>query len=222
MNPAKAQNRKIVVEAIIPAPIELVWRRTQEPDLHVQWDIRFNTIRYLDEKDQRGFNLMDYRTRIGFGLEVAGFGHYLQSIPLSLSTFEFDSNDWKSLITLGRGIWLYKSHQKGTYFKTVYDYQTRHGLAGRVIDYVFFRNFIRLATEWGFETLRLWCLGDENAVKGRSSRTKFLLFYVKRICGVSAGQESARSWLGTGNVSESSFPEVHEVAVASAESARTT
>lgn len=220
MNPAKVQNRKIVVEAIIPAPIELVWQRTQEPDLHVQWDIRFNTIRYLDEKDQRGFNIMDYRTRISFGLEVAGFGHYLQSIPLSLSTFEFDSNDWKSLITLGRGIWLYKSREKGTYFKTVYDYQIRHGLAGRLIDYLFFRNFIRLATEWGFETLRLWCLGDENAVKERSGRAKFLIFYVKRICGVSARQDSAHSWLGTGNVSESTFPELQEIA--SAESARTT
>ncbi len=53
---------------MVPAPVELVWQRTQQPDLHVMWDIRFNTIRYLDEKDQRGFNLMDYRTRIGFGI----------------------------------------------------------------------------------------------------------------------------------------------------------
>ncbi len=48
------------------------------------------------------------------------------------------------------------------------------GLLERVVDYLFFRNFIRLATEWGFETLRLWCVGDENAVKRRRSRIRFL------------------------------------------------
>jgi hypothetical protein len=221
MSPAKIANRKIVVEAMVPAPVELVWQRTQDPALHVLWDIRFNTIRYLDDNDQRGFNLMDYRTRIGFGLEVAGFGHYLQSIPLSLSTFEFDSHDWKSLITLGRGIWLYKPHDHATYFKTVYDYQVRHGLAGRLVDYLFFRNFIRLATEWGFETLRLWSMGDDNAVKRRRSRMRFLAFYCKRMCGAGAKGGAARSWLGTGNTSESSFPEVQEPAAASAASGQT-
>lgn len=222
MSQTKIANRKIVVEAMIPAPVELVWQRTQQPDLHVLWDIRFTTIRYLDEKDQRGFNVMDYRTRIGFGVDVAGFGHYLQSIPLSLSTFEFDSHDWKSLITLGRGIWLYKQRETDTYFKTVYDYQTRHGLIGRLVDYLFFRNFMRLATEWGFETLRLWCAGDERAVRLRRSRIRFLLFFCKRMCGVPAKAGAARSWLGTGNASESSFPEVQEPAAASAGSGRTT
>jgi hypothetical protein len=222
MSTAKIANRKIVVEAMIPAPVEVVWQRTQQPDLHVLWDIRFNTIRYLERKDQRGFNVMDYRTRIGFGVEVAGFGHYLQSIPLSLSTFEFDSHDWKSLITLGRGIWLYQPHNNATYFKTVYDYQVRHGFAGRFVDYLFFRNFIRLATEWGFETLRLWCMGDDNAVKRRRSQIRFLAFYYKRMCGAGAKAGAARSWLGTGNASESSFPELQEPAAASAVSGRTT
>ena len=221
MTTAKIANRKIVVEAIIPAGVEMVWQRTQEPDLHVLWDIRFNSIRYLDETDKRGFHLMDYRTSIGFGIEVSGFGHYLQSIPLSLSSFEFDSNDWKSIITLGRGIWLYKQRENGTYFKTVYDYQVRFGLLGRAVDYLLFRNFMRLATEWGFETLRLWCLGNESAVQQRRSRMRFLLFYLKRICGMEPKKGSARSWLGTGNTAESAIPEVQE-AVAPAGSARTT
>ena len=221
MTGANIANRKIVVEAMIPAAVETVWERTQEPDLHVLWDIRFNSIRYLDEKDKRGFHLMDYRTSIGFGIEVAGFGHYLQSIPLSLSSFEFDSNDWKSIITLGRGIWQYKQRENATYFKTVYDYQVRFGVLGRLVDYLIFRNFIRLATEWGFETLRLWCLGDESALQRRRSRMRFLLFYLKRICGMEPEKGSARSWLGTGNTAESSLPEVQD-AVAPAGSARTT
>lgn len=221
MTGAKIANRKIVVEAMIPAAVEMVWQRTQEPDLHVLWDIRFNSIRYLDEKDKRGFHLMDYRTSIGFGIEVAGFGHYLQSIPLSLSSFEFDSNDWKSIITLGRGIWLYKPRENATYFKTVYDYEVRFGPLGRVIDYLIFRNFMRLATEWGFETLRLWCLGDESALQRRRNRMRFLLFYLKRICGMEPEKGAARSWLGTGNAAESSFPEAQDTVVP-AGSARTT
>lgn len=221
MSRAKIANRKIVVEALVPAPVEVVWQRTQQPDLHVLWDIRFTTIRYLDQKDERGYNVMDYRTSIGFGMDVSGFGHYLQSIPQSLSTFEFDSNDWKSLITLGRGIWLYKPRENGTYFKTVYDYQVRHGLAGRVVDYLFFRNFMRLATEWGFETLRIWCMGDESAIKLRGSRIRFLLFFCKRMCGGLVKPGAAFSWLGTGNDSESAFPEVQEPASAPAGSGRT-
>lgn len=213
--------RKIVVEAFIPAPVELVWQRTQDPELHVMWDIRFTRIRYLDEKDQRGFNLMDYRTRIGFGVEIRGYGHYLQSTPLELSTFEFDSEDWKSLITLGRGIWLYKPHAGGTYFKTVYDYGIRQGWFGRAVDFLLFRNLIRLATEWGFESLRLWCMGNEAAVTRRRNRRRFLLFYLQRMCGVPAKPGAARSWLGTGQPSESFYPEVYAPA-ASAASARTT
>ena len=100
--------RKIVVEAIIPAPVELVWERTQTPEPHVKWDIRFTHIKYLDETDERGFNLMDYRTDVVFGIEVQGIGRYLQTTPPHHSTFEFESSDWKSIITLGRGIWLYE------------------------------------------------------------------------------------------------------------------
>jgi hypothetical protein len=220
MTGMKSANRKIVEEAMIPAPVEMVWQRTQEPDLHVLWDIRFNPIRYLDEKDKRGFRLMDYRTSIGLGIEVAGFGHYLQSIPLSLSSFEFDSYDWKSIITMGRGIWLYKPRENATYFKTVYDYQVRFGVLGRLVDYLLFRNFIRLATEWGFETLRLWCMGNESGLPQRRSRLRFRLFYRKGICGVKPEKDSVRSWLGTGNTAESSFPEA-QGAVAPAGSART-
>lgn len=212
--------RKIVVEAMIPAPVELVWERTQDPLQHVLWDIRFTSIHYLDKKDARGFNLMDYRTRIGFGIEVCGYGHYLQSTPLVLSTFEFDSDDWKSLITRGRGIWLYKRTDRGTYFKTVYDYDSRFGWIGRAIDALLFRRLIRLATEWGFETLRLWCMGDATVLKKRRSRLRFLVFFAKRSVGCSAEQGCARSWLGTGQPFESSYPDVYDAAVASAGSAR--
>jgi uncharacterized protein YndB with AHSA1/START domain len=192
------QPRKIVVEAIIPAPVELVWDRTQNPEQHLRWDIRFTDIRYLNKTDKAGFSLMEYRTRVGFGVGVQGTGRYLQNTPPHHSTFEFESGDWKSLISFGRGIWQYEPSQGGTYFKTVYDYKVRYGQAGRVIDVVF-RRVMQLATEWGFETLRLWCSGDQSAPQRRRSRWKFALFFLSRLAGRSPTIGSARSWLGSGN-----------------------
>jgi uncharacterized protein YndB with AHSA1/START domain len=195
-------NRKIVVEAVIAAPVEEVWRRTQEPDLHLKWDIRFTTIRYLEELDERGFKKMDYRTRIGFGVEIYGTGSYLQNKPPHHSTFEFGSGDWKSLITLGKGIWLYEPHPEGTYFKTVYDYDTRYGALGRLFDRLLFRRVMQLATEWGFETLRRWCSGDEAALAARASRLRFVGFLIGRLFGKKTPPH-AQSWLGGGQPAES-------------------
>ncbi len=124
-------DNKIVVEALIPAPVELVWERTQEPAQHVAWDIRFTHISYREEVDARGFRVLDYRTDVAFGIAVAGIGRYLHSTPLEHSTFEFDSDDWKSIIRNGRGVWIYESRPEGTFFKTVYDYDWRYGVLGR-------------------------------------------------------------------------------------------
>jgi len=196
-----ANARKIVVEAIIPAPVETVWERTQNPVEHIRWDIRFNDIRYREDRDQRGFSLMDYRTRIGFGIAVSGIGRYLQNSPPHHSTFEFESDDWKSLITRGRGIWLYEPSGDGTYFKTVYDYGVRYGFAGRFADSLLFRRLMQLATEWGFETLRQWCNGDGSAPARRAGRVRFAMFLVARLLGRPSASGAATSWLGTGQES---------------------
>lgn len=194
-------NARIVVEATIPAPVEVVWERTQEPAQHLCWDIRFTHIAYRDEVDARGFRLLDYRTDVAFGIAVAGIGRYLHSTPLEHSSFEFDSDDWKSIIRNGRGIWLYESRPEGTYFKTVYDYERRYGMLGRVLDGLLFRRLLQLATEWSFETLRLWCSGKPEAVEARRSRARFLLFCMKRRFFAKPAPGAARSWLGSGRES---------------------
>jgi hypothetical protein len=198
--------QKIVVEAIIPAPVELVWERTQDPEQHVIWDIRFDAIRYLEKTDDRGFQLMDYRTRIGFGMTVHGIGRYLQNSPPRHSTFEFESDDWKSIITLGRGIWQYDPCPEGTYFKTVYDYDIRYGPVGRLIDRLFFRRLMQLATEWGFESLRRWCGGENKAILRRNHRWEFIRFFIRRLMGNPAVPGAAQSWLGTGKESNIKDP----------------
>ncbi|MCP3104957.1 SRPBCC family protein [Myxococcus sp. K15C18031901] len=190
--------RRIVVEALIPAPVGCVWERTQDPDLHTAWDVRFTSIRYLPECDARGYHEMDYRTRLGFGLEVAGWGRYLANTPLERSTFEFGSDDPLSLILRGRGVWLYERRPGGTFFKTVFDYQTRHGALGALLDDLLFRPVMRLGTEWGFETLRRWCAGDVSAPERRRARWRFACFLVARTLGMAPRPGAARSWLGSG------------------------
>ncbi|MGI9055747.1 MAG: hypothetical protein ACR2F2_08105 [Pyrinomonadaceae bacterium] len=209
---------KIVVEAIIPCDVETLWARSQEPDLHILWDIRFSHINYLEKLDEKGFRLLDYRTKIGFGLEIKGIGRYLQNTPLKHSTFEFESDDWKSLIKIGRGIWQYKSCAEGTYFRTVYDYETNYGFFGKFIDRILFRPMMQLATEWGFETLRRWCVFDDcrlqiansrlkekseiaPMLKKRTSKFRFALFFAKRYFGFPAKKGEANSWLGNGQES---------------------
>ena len=191
-------SNKIVVEAIIPADPEIVWERTQIPENHILWDVRFSHIAYLDEVDEKGFHLMDYRTKIGFGIEVKGKGKYLQNVPPKLSTFDFSSDDWKSIITNGRGIWEYKSCAGGTYFRTVFDYDVRYGFVGFIIDSLLFRPVMQIGTEYGFETLRRWCDGDENALKSRNSKIKFALYFVKRYFGFPAKKGEAVSVLSNG------------------------
>jgi hypothetical protein len=207
-------SNKIVVEAIIPCDAELLWERTQTPDQHTLWDIRFSHIDYLEEKDEKGFHLMDYRTKIGFGIEVKGIGRYLQNNPPKLSTFEFESDDWKSIITIGRGIWQYKLCADGTYFRTVYDYEIRYGFFGEMLDSLLFRPVMQLGTEWGFETLRLWCEGDETALKRRDSNLKFIPFFIKRYLGFSPKKGEAISIIGNGqkNLIEANFQESLRVA----------
>lgn len=189
---------KIIVEAIIPCDVETLWARSQEPELHIRWDIRFSHIKYLDELDENGFQLMDYRTKIGFGLEIKGTGRYLQNTPLKHSTFEFESADWKSIIKIGRGIWQYKPCAEGTYFRTVYDYETNYGFFGAFLDRFLFRPVMQLATEWSFETLRRWCNGQEEKVEKRSSYLKFIPFFVKRYVGRAPRKGEAESRLGNG------------------------
>jgi hypothetical protein len=214
--------RKIVVEAMISASVEVVWERSQIPEQHTAWDIRFNHIGYLDQTDERGYRGMDYRTNIALGITISGYGRYLTNSEHSHSSFEFDSDDWKSIIRNGRGIWLYRPCPSGMLFKTVYDYDVRHGWVGSILDAVIFRSLLQLATEWGFETLRQWCAGDEEATVRRRGRSKFVWFYMMRRLGVRPASGAARSWLGTGQVAETVYEKELFAGAAAAGSGRAT
>jgi hypothetical protein len=217
---SEVRARKIVVEAIIPAPVEVVWERSQVPEQHTAWDIRFNHIANIDKTDDRGYHLMEYRTNVALGITINGYGRYLTNSEHSHSSFEFDSDDWKSIIRNGRGIWLYRQCPEGTLFKTVYDYDVQHGWIGRVLDAAIFRSLLQLATEWGFETLRQWCAGDDQSTARRRGRLLFAWFYLKRRLGWGPTPGAARSWLGTGQVAETVYEKELVAGAAAAASGR--
>ena len=74
---------------------------------------------------------------------------------MRISALKFWSADPKSLIEEGAGYWKYVPTSEGVRFFTWYDYRTRFGAAGRLLDLPF-RALIGWATAWSFDRLRLW------------------------------------------------------------------
>jgi hypothetical protein len=149
----------IYVEVLIHSPLEEVWAKTQTPSLHERWDLRFTGINYLPRPDESQPQRFRYTTRVGFGLQISGEGESIATRVTngdSTSALKFWSNDRKSLILKGSGYWKYSQQNGDTRFLTWYDYQTRFGVFGKLIDRLIFRPLIGWATAWSFDSLRLW------------------------------------------------------------------
>ena len=155
-----ANDPGIYVEIFIDAGVDEVWRRTQIPDLHELWDLRFTAIEYLPRLSEDHPQRFRYSTRIGFGLKIDGEGESTgtreDTTGLRTSALTFWSSDTKSLIEEGSGYWRYVPTATGVRFLTWYDYRTRFGALGRLIDWLLFRRLIGWATAWSFDRLRLW------------------------------------------------------------------
>jgi hypothetical protein len=149
----------IYVETRIHAPLDEVWEKTQRPELHRRWDLRFTSIDYLPraEGEPQRFR---YATRLGLGHRVEGTGESVGeragAAGARTSALTFRSDDRKSLIRQGSGYWRYVPTEDGVRFLTQYDYETRFGVGGRIIDRLVFRPLLGWATAWSFDRLRLW------------------------------------------------------------------
>ena len=149
----------IYVEIRIQGELDEIWRLTQTPDQHQRWDLRFTEIQYLPRPDISAPQQFLYATRIGFGLRIAGAGESMgesHGATGRVSALKFWSDDPKSLIRSGTGYWKYVPGGESQRFLTRYDYQTRFGFAGQVVDHFLFRPLIGWATAWSFDRLRLW------------------------------------------------------------------
>ncbi|HET9217444.1 MAG TPA: DoxX-like family protein, partial [Terriglobia bacterium] len=170
----------IYVEIDIRCSMEDLWERTQTPELHQQWDLRFTDIEYLPRPDPEQPQRFLYKTRIGFGLNVSGEGESVgtrESNGSRSSALKFWSTDWKSLIRQGSGYWQYIPLPNGIRFLTWYDYSTRFGVAGRLLDSAAFRPMLGWATAWSFDRLRLWL---ENTKDPAESLRQSLIYSVSR------------------------------------------
>jgi hypothetical protein len=149
----------IYVENHIRATVDEIWRRTQTPDLHERWDLRFTSITYLDRAGDSEPQRFRYATRIGFGMEIEGWGETVGERAddgTRTSALRFGSEDRRSLIRSGSGYWKYEQVEDEVRFITGYDYEVRWGAIGRTFDRLVFRPLMGWATAWSFDRLRLW------------------------------------------------------------------
>jgi uncharacterized membrane protein YphA (DoxX/SURF4 family) len=166
----------LYVETFIRRPMDEVWQHTQAPALHERWDLRFTEIRYLPRARESEPQRFHYATRIGFGLAIRGEGESTGTRQTAdgdaTSALRFRSEHPVSLIRDGSGYWKYIQEPDGVRFLTWYDYQTRFGLLGRVVDRVAFRPLMGWATAWSFDRLRLWLeQGTDPAISRRLALT---------------------------------------------------
>jgi hypothetical protein len=153
------QRPGIYVEILIRGDVDEVWRQTQIPELHEPWDLRFTKIEYLPRSSEKEPQRFNYTTRIGFGLQIFGQGQSTgnreEATGVRTSALTFWSADSKSLIEEGSGYWQYIPTENGVRFLTWYDYRTRFGAMGRLLDGILFRPLLGWATAWSFDRLRL-------------------------------------------------------------------
>jgi hypothetical protein len=196
--------KPVYVEIQIRAPLDEVWRLTQEPDLHARWDLRFTDIEYLPRPDDSQPQRFLYTTRIGFGIAIAGTGASAGSSDGELgrtSALRFGSEDPKSLIREGSGYWRYQPNDNGVRFLTSYGYDVRFGRLGRWFDALVFRPLIGWATAWSFDRLRIWL---ERGVAPEISLQRSIVHALARLT-------LAFVWIYHGLVPKILFPERGEL-----------
>ena len=171
----------IYVEILIRGNMDDLWQKTQEPKLHGRWDLRFSRIDYLPRAAGEAQKFL-YSTRIGAGLQIRGEGESTgerdDSSGQRTSALKFWSKDPKSLIEFGSGYWQYVPEERGIRFLTAYDYRTRFGALGKMVDGLVFRPLIGWATAWSFDRLRLWI---EEGIPPEVSRDRALIDGVSRL-----------------------------------------
>ena len=170
----------LYVEIPISSSMDELWEKTQNPELHQRWDLRFTEIEYLPRKTDEPQKFL-YRTRVGFGLKIDGKGESTGTrdgdVGGRTSSLRFWSEDPKSLIKVGSGYWKYVPASNVIRFFTWYDYETRFGAIGKVLDKWLFRPLLGWATAWSFDRLRLWI---EHGIPPEVSRDRTIVYSIAR------------------------------------------
>lgn len=154
------KSKPLYIEAKIKCDLDTLWTNTQDPSIHQQWDLRFSEITYLPKDSPTEAQKFLYSTKIGFGIKVNGIGESVATKTKdngeSTSVLKFSSGSKISIIKQGSGYWKYVPEPGGIKFFTGYDYETRWGLFGELIDKFIFRQLMIWATAWSFDCLKNW------------------------------------------------------------------
>ncbi|NLU68967.1 hypothetical protein [Streptomyces sp. HNM0574] len=169
----------LYVETLIGADLDVIWGRTQQPDQHQRWDLRFTYIDPLPRASADAPLRFRYGVRPLPGWTISGTGisagEKRRPDGTRTSALRFSSPHPLCPLVDGRGYWRYVPEAPGSggpsvrgaedgglgaphvRFLTGYDYVPRWGAFGRVADRFLFRPLMGWATAWSFDRLRLWC-----------------------------------------------------------------
>jgi hypothetical protein len=164
------RSRPVHVAVRLRTSVARLWAITQDHNLHPAWDHRFSRIDMLSRKIGTG-TAMRYERDV-LGMTIRGFGQYKLHRPGKQSTFAFWSDDPRSLIRRGVGLWLYRPMGDGTVlFSTSYTYEVRWGSVGKLVDRLVFRPFFQRETERSFARLATtWFREPASRVYGADGR----------------------------------------------------
>ncbi len=170
--------RALYVEISIRTDLDEIWQRTQAPDQHQRWDLRFTRI--TGDDAPRRFR---YSVRVLPGVWLHGRGvcvgerHHPDGTWISALRFAPDTP--LSPLGAGAGYWRYVPDRGGVRFITGYDYRPAWGAWADLV----VRPLMSWATAWSFDRLRLWL---ERGISPEASRRHALADLAVRVLVVTA------------------------------------
>jgi hypothetical protein len=166
---------KLYVETVIRAPMDELWRHTQDPDLHQRWDGRFGRISYVPGTDPQELRYV----KLGVAGTGTTVGDRTRSDGGRTSSITFSSRSRLSPLRSGAGFWRYEPTPFGIRFLTGYDYKPGWG---RLPDTIV-RPLMGWLTAWSFDRLRLWL---ENGTAPERLRNRAIAELIVRAAAVLA------------------------------------
>ena len=144
----------LYVEVLIRAPMDEVWRLTQEPTEHPRWDLRFSSITPRQPEGNGSVRFLYERTLPGHVIRGDGIslGERTRPDGTRTSALRFTTEDRLSPLRDGRGYWRYVPTDEGVRFMTGYDYAPGFGSVPDLV----LRPVLRWMTAWSFDRLRIW------------------------------------------------------------------